>query len=219
MNKNVLVLKKKDKVFSNLLREIGDCPNELYCLGNVNLLNSKKIVAIVGSRNMTNYGRKMVDKIVPKLVEGGWIIVSGMALGVDGYVQRLCLSLGGSTIAVLASGVDVPSPKSNSDLYDQIIARNSLVVSEMELGSLPKKESFLPTYRIIAGLSMGVVVVEASRRSGTLATASRAGDYGRELMVVPGRVGDINSGGVNWLLNNGAGLVESGQDVIDVLGV
>ncbi|RLC35288.1 DNA-protecting protein DprA [Candidatus Shapirobacteria bacterium] len=214
--KAVVVNKQADS-FSRLLRQISDCSSRLYCLGDVSLLNYPKTVAVVGSRQMTDYGKVMVNKIVPELVKNDWLVVSGMALGIDAEAHYACIKAGGKTTAVLASGVDVVSPQANKWIYDLILKKGGLIVSEKKLGQPANRQSFLPRNRIIAGLSQGVLVVEASRRSGTLATASQAAKQGREVMAVPGRVTDKNSGGVNWLIKNGAGVVETAKDGLEIL--
>ncbi|MBU4210940.1 DNA-processing protein DprA [Patescibacteria group bacterium] len=210
----IVEIKKNESEFSGLLREIQSCPERLYCLGNVELLKEKKVLAVVGSRKISEYGKRIIKKLIPELTKAGFVIVSGMAFGVDAEVHRVCIESGGKAIVVLASGVDVISPMGNKWIYEKILNNNGLIVSELESGVRPTRESFLPRNRIISGLSLGVLVIEAGRRSGTLATAARAAQQGREVMVVPGRVTDINSGGVNWLLKNGASLVENVDDVL-----
>lgn len=212
----IVGIKKGEDGFSKLLREIQGCPERLYCLGNTKLLKEKKVLAVVGSRGMSEYGKGMIKKLIPELVEAGFVIVSGMAFGVDAEVHRVCIDSRGRAIAVLASGVDVISPMSNKWIYDKVLRHNGLIVSELKSGVRPTRESFLPRNRIISGLSLGVLIVEARRRSGTLNTASNAALQGREVMVVPGRVSDMNSGGVNWLLKNGASLVENVDDVLNI---
>ena len=161
-------------------------------------------MAVVGSRKMSAYGKRVVEWLIPQLVVRGYVIVSGMALGVDAWAHNLCLDCGGKTIAVLASGVDVASPKTNEWLYDRIIASGGLIVSEHKNGTQPKPTYFLERNSVIAGLSRAVIVVEGSRRSGTLVTAKCALEQGKEVWAVPGNIFEENSFTPNWLIKNGA---------------
>lgn len=195
---------REETGFPKLLKEIDDCPERLCCLGNINLLKESKLIAMVGSRQMSDYGKRVVEMIVPSLVKNEVVIVSGMAFGVDAWVHKVCLENGGKTIAVLAGGVDVISPKSNKWLYDLILEKGGLIVSEGEAGKEPNKEGFLRRNRIISGLCQGVIVVEGRQRSGTLSTAASAARQGREVWAVPGRIDDPNSAAPNYLIRNGA---------------
>jgi DNA processing protein len=209
---------RKDTIrFSALLKNIIDCPKGLYCLGNLDLLKENKTIAIVGSRNMSIYGRKVIGELVPELVRNNFIIVSGMALGVDAEVQKTCLDWGGKTIAVLASGVDVVSPKINTWLYKRIINEGGLIVSEYPDQTTPKPRKFLERNRIISGLSLGVLVIEGSSKSGTLVTAKYAIEQGREVLAIPGRIDDENSFAPNFLIKNGAQIVSSAKEITETL--
>ncbi|MFA5828301.1 MAG: DNA-processing protein DprA [Candidatus Shapirobacteria bacterium] len=209
----IKVICKDSDSFPYLLRQIPDCPDRLYCLGNTELLREKKALAVVGSRNISEYGKEVVEKLVPELVRTGIVVVSGMAFGVDAQVQRVCTERGGKTIAVLASGVDVVSPRSNKWLYELILASGGLIVSEYANGVLPAPEKFLARNRIISGISRGVVVIEGSKRSGTLVTARLAAEQGREVWAVPGRMTDTNSAAPNYLIKNGANIVTGIEDL------
>ena len=213
----MVILSKSEKSFPYLLGQIGDCPKRLYCLGNVELLKGKKMLAVVGSRNISEYGKRVVGKMVPEFVKAGITIVSGMALGVDTEVQKVCIGSGGKTIAVLASGVDVVSPMSNKWLYELILKSNGLIVSEFSDGVSPSPEKFLARNRIISGLTSGVVVIEGSVRSGTLVTARLAAEQGREVWAVPGRMDETNSVAPNYLIKNGANIVIDAQEIIESL--
>jgi len=212
-----MIVKKNDKGFSYLLRQITDCPERLYCLGNIKLLKNSKVLAVVGSRKMTEYGRSVVSKLVPEIVKAGVTIVSGMALGVDAEAQKICIENGGTTIAVLASGVDVVSPMSNKWLYEKILQNQGLIVSEYANGMQASPDKFLARNRIISGLAKGVVVVEGSQRSGTLVTARLAANQGREVWAVPGRMDDINSATPNYLIKNGAEILTEATEIIQNL--
>ena len=184
----------------------------MHFLGNQNLLKEKAI-AVVGSRRMSDYGKEVVGMLVPKLVARGLVIVSGMALGIDAEVHRTCLDCGGKTIAVLASGVDVVSPRSNQWIYKRISEEGSLVVSEFENGTLPKPEQFLQRNQTIAALSMGVIVVEGAKRSGSMVTAKWALEMGKEVYAVPGRITDENSWTPNWLISQGAVIINTLDEI------
>ena len=189
---------KDSNLFPKLLREIDGCPERLYCLGDVDLL-SRDCLAVVGSRLMTDYGRRVVRRLIP-ILSKKYIIVSGMAFGVDAEVHRVCVESGGKTIAVLASGVNVPSPQSNRWVYELILKNGGLITSEWGEDTRPRKESFVRRNRIISGICRGVVVVEGGKHSGTLATARLAAEQGREVWAVPGRVDDTNSWATNYLI-------------------
>lgn len=206
-------LKNTDKNFPKLLKQIYESPSEIYCLGNVDLLNEEKIIAVVGSRQMSRYGKEAINILIPELVKNNFVIVSGMALGVDAEVHKVCLENKGKTIAVLASGVDVVSPKSNEWIYKMILENNGLIISEYKNATMPQKENFLKRNRIVAGISKGVLVIEGGRRSGSLVTAKLALEQGREVMAVPGRINDENSWTPNYLIKNGAIIVTELQDV------
>lgn len=204
-------------MISNLLKEIVDPPKQLYCLGNKELLKEKRVVAVVGSRRMSEYGKWVIGKMVPELVRNNIVIVSGMAFGVDAEAQRVCIENGGKTMAVLASGVDVISPKSNRWIYEMILKNKGLIVSEYKNGTEPSAENFLIRNRIISGLSLGVLVIEGAKRSGAMATAANAAKQGREVWAVPGRIGDENSATPNWLIKNGAKLVSDVGEILEDL--
>ncbi|HEX8923602.1 MAG TPA: DNA-processing protein DprA [Patescibacteria group bacterium] len=203
----------REENYPKLLRQISDFPKMIYSLGNMELLNYEKIIAVVGSRKMSQYGNEAVEWLVPQLVKSGWVIVSGMAFGVDAQVQDCCIKNGGKTIAVLASGANVISPKSNKWLYDKILENKGLIISEQGWGKEPKREFFLKRNRIVTGLSLGVIVVEGGCRSGTLVTAKLALEQGREVWCIPGRIFDENSYCPNFLISNGANLLNNIEDI------
>lgn len=215
MDTKVLYKNKND--FPSLLKEINNCPEKIFCMGNLGLLKEKKVMAVVGSRKISQYGKRLVEMIVPNLAANDIVVVSGMALGVDAEAQRVCLEMKGKTIAVLASGVDVVSPKSNKWLYQQIIENNGLILSEYKNGTLPCKRNFLDRNRIISGLSLGVLVIEGDVNSGTLITAKYAAEQGREVMAFPGRIDEENSKAPNYLIKNGARLVTEVGDILEAI--
>ena len=204
-----------DAAYPELLREIADPPVVVYVKGDIRP-QDKYAIAVVGSRNLTDYGRAVAEHISEGLACMGFTIVSGMARGVDSLSHRSAIKSGGRTIAVLGSGVDVPYPPENRPLMDRI-AEEGYVLSELPPGSSPDKENFPKRNRLISGLSLGVVVVEATSRSGALITARYALEQGREVFAVPGNVTSANSEGTNELIRKGASLTREAEDVLGEL--
>ncbi len=202
-----------DKQYPELLKQISRPPVVLYTLGNADIL-SKHCVAIVGSRAATDYGKRCGFNLARDLSFNSVVVVSGMALGIDTEAHRGCLSATGRTAAVLGCGLDVIYPYRNKHLYDQISDRGVLV-SEYPLGTKPDGFRFPARNRIIAGLSLGVVVVEAAKKSGSLITAGLALEEGREIFSVPGRIDSFKSAGTHWLLQQGAKLVQGADDIFE----
>lgn len=200
-----------EPLYPDNLKQLADPPLVLYTIGNPTLL-SENSVAIVGSRAATAYGRRIAFHLGEGLVRCGLPVVSGMALGIDSQAHLGALSGSGSTIAVLGCGVDVVYPKQNSSLYRRIIEKG-VVVSEYPLRTRPEGFRFPARNRIIAGLSGGVVVVEAAKKSGSLITAQIALDIGREVFAVPGQVDSFKSEGAHFLLQQGAKLVQNIEDI------
>lgn len=201
-----------DDNYPQSLREIADPPPLLYVQGHTDLLSSL-CVAMVGSRAATSYGKRSSFSLAQSLASAGVSVVSGLALGIDGEAHRGALSVQGATIGVLGCGLDVVYPKQNAKLYTQI-RKNGLLVTEYPLGTKPDGFRFPARNRIIAGLSCGVVVVEAARRSGSLITAEMALDAGRDIFAVPGQIDSFKSDGAHWLLQQGAKLVQSADDIL-----
>ena len=203
-----------DARYPNLLRHVPDPPPVLSMIGNVDLMNMRQ-VAVVGARNASANGIRMTTGLATDLGQAGIVITSGMARGIDTAAHNASLKTG--TVAVVGGGVDVIYPPENDALYHAIRSTGGAVVSEMPLGLKPIAQSFPRRNRIIAGLSYGTVVVEASRRSGSLITARFATELGREVMAVPGSPLDSRSSGTNHLLREGATLITSADDVIEAL--
>jgi len=203
-----------DSRYPKKLLEIPDYPAVLYCRGNINLLNEKNAVAIVGSRKATNYGLRYTFKISKELAEAGIIIVSGMAIGVDGEAHRGALEAGGRTIAVLGTAIDYLYPRSNEPLAKKILHSNSLIISEYPPGYPYFKFNFPLRNRIIAGLSDIVVVTEAAQKSGALITALLALDYNRELYALPADLGKYSSTGTNELIRRGANCLVDTAEIL-----
>ncbi len=209
------VLIRDDPDYPELLGLINHPPPVLYTLGNSRMLN-KNCVAIVGSRAATSYGRRVSRKIARDLASSGVCVVSGLALGIDGEAHGGALSVQGATVGVLGCGIDVVYPRSHRHLYEQIRIQG-LLVSEYPLGTPPEPFRFPARNRIIAGLSRGVVVVEASKKSGSLITVQFGLEEGREIFAVPGQVDSAKSAGAHWLVQQGASLVVSADDILEYL--
>jgi DNA processing protein len=201
--------------YPSVLKELFDAPIVLYYRGDIELLSSKLMLAVVGTRSMSPYGKSVVARLVPPLAESGFTIVSGMARGIDGEAHRKTLDSGGKTIAVLPSPFDNIYPQLHSDLYYRILEKGGLVVSEYHPGTLMNKYLFVQRNRIIAGLSQGVLVVEGNSKSGSLITASLAEGYGRDVFAVPGPVTSELSTGVNELMKRGAIITTDAKDIFE----
>lgn len=204
--------------FPGPLTELSNIPIGLYIRGNSSLLKKKPVVAIVGSRKMTSYGKTVTEKLSSELASTGIVVVSGLALGVDTAAHAACLEVGGSTIAVLGCGVDCCYPQENSNLYSKILAKNGLIISEYPLSASPNKGSFPARNRIIAALADAVLVTEAGVGSGSLITAEIGQKLGRKIFAVPGPITSQTAQGTTQLLKRGATLVSSGEDVLSFLG-
>ena len=199
------------------LAAIADPPPLLTVLGDPAIL-SLPAVAIVGARNASAHGRMIARTLAKELGEAGLVVVSGLARGIDTAAHEGAIAAGGQTVAAIASGVDIAYPPENQGLMAEIAATGA-VVSERPLGAAPQARHFPRRNRVIAGLSQGVVVVEAAPQSGSLITARLAAEQGREVMAVPGSPMDPRHRGTNRLLRDGATLVESAQDVCAALGL
>ena len=196
-----------------LLARTEDRPPVLHALGNVHLA-AKRAVAVVGARNASLNGQKLAEQLAAAIGAGGYLVVSGLARGIDAVAHRG--ALGSGTAAEVAGGIDVVYPAENWALYERIRAEG-LLLAEQAPGTRPQPRDFPRRNRIIAGMARATVVVEASPRSGTLITARMALDYGREVMAVPGSPLDGRARGANQLIRQGALLVETGDDVLSAL--
>ncbi len=216
--KGVKILISKDPDFPDLLRQIEDTPPVLFTLGDSYLLKARSI-GIVGSRNASINGQNLTKRIAYDLVMNNFTIISGMAKGIDSSAHEGALRNTtdcGYTVAVLGTGVDEIYPKENTELYYQIKERGCLV-SELPMGTVPSPRNFPRRNRIISGLCEGVLVVEAHIGSGSLITAEEALSQNREVFAVPGSPLDPRSAGPNKLIREGAALVSSAQDIIQLL--
>ena len=198
------------------LREIYDPPTLLYVRGNIALL-SRHIISIVGTRRPTPYGNQMAEKLARDLADRGLVVASGLARGIDASAHKGALSSAcGSTVGVLGCGIDVIYPKENKKIFAEIEQRGVLI-SEFSMGTFPAPQNFPIRNRIIAGVGLGVVVVEAAQYSGSLITARLGMEFGREVYAVPGNATQTMSFGPNQLIKQGAKLVTSWEDVVEEL--
>jgi len=210
---NVSLVTIKDQSYPKNLRQIYDAPPLLYVRGNLEPRDDLAI-SMVGSRLATNYGRTVTERIAGDLARHGVTMVSGMARGIDSAAHRGSLSVGGRTIAVLGCGVNIIYPRENRHLFEEIMAHGA-VISEFPMSTPPEGMNFPRRNRIISGLSLGVVIVQASARSGSLITARLALEQNRDVFAVPGNIGMARSQGTNRLIKQGAKLVESAEDILE----
>ena len=201
-----------DRNYPAMLREIPGPPLLLYVNGDADLL-ALPALAIVGSRNPTQGGTRNAREFARHLARQGFVIVSGMAQGIDAAAHRGALDVSGRTIALLGTGIDRVYPASNRDLAHEIATRGALV-SEYPLGAAPERWHFPERNRLISGLSLGTLVVEAARRSGSLITARLSGEQGREIFALPGSIHNALSRGCHQLIRQGAKLVETADDIL-----
>ncbi len=209
----VKIITYYDEDYPNNLRFIADSPKVLYTKGQLHSEDETSI-AIVGARKSTSYGNWAAEKISNELASLGISLVSGMAKGIDTQVHLGALNSKGRTIAVLGCGVDIIYPSSNRELYNRI-QENGCIISEFPLGTQPLPYNFPQRNRIISGLSLGVVVIEATEKSGSLITAHHAMEQGKEVFAVPGNINSIFSRGTNLLIKDGAKIVMSVEDIIE----
>jgi DNA processing protein len=198
------------------LREIYDPPPLLYLKGNAELLG-RHVISIVGARRPTPYGNQMAERLARELAARGIVVASGLARGIDASAHKGALnSANGGTIGILGCGIDVVYPKENKKIFEEI-ERRGVMVSEFPLGTFPAPQNFPIRNRIIAGIGLGVIVVEGAQYSGSLITARLAMEFGREVFGVPGNATQPASFGPNQLIKQGAKLVTSWEDVIEEL--
>lgn len=209
---NITVVSMDDPLYPRRLKEIYDPPVTLYVRGDASLLE-KPGIAVVGTRHPTPYGSGMAERLGADLAAQGLVIISGMARGVDTASHRGAISGKGKTIAVFGTGVDVIYPKENSRLSEQILSCGGALISEFPLGTFAAPQNFPIRNRILSGMSIGVLVVEAAEYSGTRITARLALEQNRDVYAVPGNVTNKNSWGPNTLIKQGAKLVATWEDV------
>lgn len=205
-----------DHKYTQIIDSIANSPKKLYFIGKLPETR-RATVAIVGTRKPTTYGREVTYQLAYDLARRGIIIISGMALGVDGIAQRAVIDAGGITLAVLANGVDIIYPATNKQLAQDILKNGGAIISEYEPGIEARDFQFLARNRIVSGLSDAIIVTEAAIRSGTLSTVMHALEQGREVFVVPGNITSPLSAGCNNLIKQGAHPITCAEDVLEII--
>jgi DNA processing protein len=203
--------------FPPLLAQIPDPPEQLYVIGNIDALHMPAL-AIVGSRNPTEQGRRNAWAFAKHLGRSGFCIVSGLAQGIDAAAHEGALEAGAMTVAFLGHGIDQVHPASDQQLAKRIAGHNGAICTEFPPGTPPRREHFPQRNRLVSGLSLGTLVVEAARRSGSLISARLASEQGREIFAIPGSIHNPLSRGCHKLIRQGAKLVESADDIVSELG-
>ena len=212
----VTIVTPADEAYPEMLRTAPGRPLALYVKGDVAAL-SKPAVAIVGTRRVTPYGADQAAKFAHDLAANGWMILSGLALGIDAEAHRAALDAGGVTVGVLGSGLDQFYPPENRELAREMVRKGGAVVSEFPFGRTPDTQTFPQRNHVVAALAKGVLAIEAPPKSGTLITTGIAADLGRTVMAVPGRVDSRSSAGCLALIRDGARLVRHARDVEEEL--
>lgn len=217
--KNIWYLTLCDKVYPQSLKKLENPPIVIYGKGDKSCLNNTQTLGVVGTRKVTSYGKEVTESLVGQLVNFGFTIISGMALGVDAISHSSCLDNNGKTVAVLGNGVDLPFPRENFGLYSKILEYGGAIISEYPPGSPPTKGSFPARNRIIAALSLGVLITEAAEGSGSLITARIAKKLGKPVFAVPGPITSHMSDGTSQLLQEASILVRSSNDIVKTLNI
>ncbi len=204
----------QDNKYTQIIGTIAVVPEKLYYIG---ILPDRRLpsIAIVGTRKPTTYGKEVTTSLASNLAKRGIVIISGMALGIDGIAHRAALDVGGLTIAVQANGLDRLYPSTHRQLGDDIVSGGGAIISEYEPGTPGYPNQFLERNRIVSGLSDAVLITEAAAKSGTLNTASHALEQGKDVFVVPGNITSPLSAGCNLLLKQGAIPVTSAEDILE----
>lgn len=205
-----------DNNYLKIIDTIAKPPKKLYFIGK---LPDSRIpsVAIVGTRKPTSYGREVTYKLAYDLAKKGVVIISGLALGVDGIAHKATLEAGGTALVVLANGLDTIYPASHRDIANKIVEGGGIVLSEYEPDVTPRKYQFLQRNRLISGLSDAIIITEASISSGTMSTATYALEQGKEVFVVPGNITSPLSAGCNKLIKQGANPITCAEDVLEII--
>ena len=205
-----------NKEYPKKLRNIYDVPKKIYVIGNKKILNQKSI-AIVGSRKATQYGKNVALEMSKELSKRGINIISGLAVGIDSYAHIGCLGEKGKTIAILGNGLDTIYPVQNRKLAKAILENDGCIISEYPIGAKIEKINFPQRNRLISGLSDGILIIEASKKSGALITAEFGLEQGKEIFVIPGDITRKQSEGCNILIKEGANVVTSCEDILNYL--
>jgi DNA processing protein len=202
----IKTIERKD--FPKQLKEVKNVPEKLYYRGNWDNIIFEKSLAIVGSRRMSRYGKEVVAKFMPELVANKITVISGFMYGIDTEAHQRCVEFGGITVAVLGGGLDILTPSENGNLYTEILEKGGLVISEYEADFQPTLWSFPQRNRIVAGLStLGILVVEAGIKSGSLITARMGREQGKKVYVIPGQINNSIAEGCNYLIKNNLGQI------------
>lgn len=211
---NIDIIGIEDKEYPSLLKEIYNPPLSIYIIGRKNILDNPGI-AIVGSRDATEYGKEVAKNFSYNLSKRGFNIVSGLARGIDTFAHLGAIKEKGKTVAVLGNGLNTIYPKENAKLAKQIIKAGGCIISEYPLGIGPNRENFPARNRIISGLCNGILVVEAKPKSGTMITVNFALEQGRDVFAIPGNIDSICSIGTNELIRQGAKLVTNFEEIAE----
>ncbi len=220
VKENIFVLTINDPAYPKLLREIWNPPAILYVKGNLPS-DDEFNLAVVGTRKISTYGRQITSLLTGELVQNGFNIISGLALGVDALAHQTAVRLGGKTVAVLGSGIDNESiyPSGNRFLASEIIKTGGAIISEYPLGTVALPGNFPLRNRIVSGLSLGTLVIEAAEESGALITAQYTLEQNREVFAVPGSIFNPTSAGPNKLIKMGAKVVTSAKDILETFNL
>lgn len=202
-----------DEAYPKAFLEMADPPAAFCCSGNLELL-SRRSLAIVGSREATGYGRQVLERLLPGLLQEGIVIVSGLAAGIDSMVHRQTIRLGGQTVGVIGTGLGRAYPAQSQSLQQEMM-ENQLIISEFPYYAGPRREHFPQRNRLIAGLTQATLVIQAKERSGSLITANYALQYNREVFAVPGSILEEQSRGTNQLIQAGAKAILHAYDILD----
>lgn len=217
--RDLLFLTIEDEAYPAQLKTIPDPPTFLYYAGNLDILN-QPCLGLVGTRDITPYGKRVTETMVSVFVNAGVVTVSGLAFGIDALVAEETMRAGGKTVAVLGHGLANISPKANANIAKRIVEEGGLYLSEFPLDATADKYTFPARNRIIAGLSLGTVVLEAGEGSGALITADLALEYGRDVFAVPGQIFDPKAAGCHEIISKGqAKLITSADDVLQEVGI
>ena len=216
--KNIVVITSEDKRYPKLLKNIDDKPIILYVKGNLLGVN-KRPIAVVGTRKISGYGRMVCEQLVPELVASQATIVSGFMYGVDTCAHQQAVVHGGYTVGVLGYGFNYLYPSGNRRFFDEMLAKGNGFITEYPPWVSGHKGNFPERNRIVAGMSLATLVIEAGQKSGSHITATFAGEYGRGICAVPGPITNRYSEGTKWLVNQGARLVTSAKEVLEEAGV
>ncbi len=221
MTHPIHILTLDSELYPPLLREIAQPPQQLYVRGNIDLLQHSPLLAVVGSRKASAYGKQCITQLLPPVIAAGVPLVSGLAFGVDSLAHRVCVDEQAPTIAVLGSGIDDPSiyPRSHMALAQQILHTNGALVSEYLPGTAAYKSNFPERNRIIAGLCQATLIIQAAKLSGSLITARFALESNRDVWAVPGNITDPLAQGTNYLISQGATPITSSTDILNLLGI